>query len=233
MNGKTIALLIFFSGFAYILGIYSHIGYLQVKKLFKKTTKTSKEFKKQKLEVVSQFPINDHLFDVIVKSDMSNYDRDSFGPGITTRTNGNTESPREYVLKRDCQKKEDGSSFIVVDPITHKPTNGRWLCPYTGSIITDPKYIEIDHVVAVGEAWISGAQDWNARQKSQFARDTDNLIAVSAIANREKGPRGIDNWVPTRKPGAYVFKYITVKAKYNLGMSVEEIDTVRKFAKGA
>ena len=64
--------------------------------------------------------------------------------------------------------------------------------PYTGEVITFERgehssAVQIDHVVALSDAWQKGAQQWSAETREQFANDPANLLAVDGPANQQKG----------------------------------------------
>jgi len=76
---------------------------------------------------------------------------------------------------------------------------GRWADAYTGEIVTDPRALDVDHVVSLEDAWESGAWAWTRAARTAYANDLadpDHLIAVSARENRRKGARGPDAWTP-------------------------------------
>ena len=71
-------------------------------------------------------------------------------------------------------------------------TTGRWLAPYSGTIITDPGNLDVDHMIPLANAHESGAWDWLAERKELYANYLDqaeHLIAVTARANRSKGAK--------------------------------------------
>ncbi|MFI1360926.1 DUF1524 domain-containing protein [Streptomyces sp. NPDC020898] len=66
-------------------------------------------------------------------------------------------------------------------------TGGQWLSGYDGQAVTNP---DIDHVVPLRKAWVSGADDWTDDQRALFANDVVvNLVAVSPFSDRSKGDR--------------------------------------------
>ncbi len=76
---------------------------------------------------------------------------------------------------------------------------GEWLAPYSNTIVTDPGKLDVDHMVPLGNAHDSGAWNWSANRKEQYANyleDPQHLIAVTASARRSKGARGPDRWKP-------------------------------------
>lgn len=215
------------------LGFYCYPKYNEVKmKLLNwlKSTPIVRGAKKPKrpvnleIKVVCQYPIDGHNFTVIEKPDIDDYDRDLFNPGTTTRVGREKWSPREQVLIRD--------SLVQVTIRDGKIVAGQWVCPYTGKVFLDPKQIEIDHIVALGESWICGSKKWSSPQRSAFSRDLENLIAVSSTANREKGRNSIERWMPDREDVHlwYIQTWVYIKKKYDLGVSVEEIQFMAKYA---
>ena len=71
-----------------------------------------------------------------------------------------------------------------------------WLDPYTGTTFTSPGELDIDHVVPLADAWVSGVSTWSPEQRVSFANDLDapELVAVSYMVNRSKGDRSPDEW---------------------------------------
>ena len=70
--------------------------------------------------------------------------------------------------------------------------SGYWVCPYTGKVFTDPRKMDIDHMVPLKEAWVSGASEWSKEQRVAFANDLDypdHLVATEASANRKKSAK--------------------------------------------
>ncbi|MBX7084681.1 MAG: hypothetical protein K1X88_36090, partial [Nannocystaceae bacterium] len=98
---------------------------------------------------------------------------------------------------------------------------GRWRCPYTDRTITDPRQLDIDHTVPLAYAHAHGAAGWTRAQRTAYANDLsdpDHLVAVLARANRAKGSRGLDAWLP-EEPGsrcAYVDAWLRIEARWQL-----------------
>ncbi len=192
----------------------------------KPTTKAKPKATAEQLKIVKvgeYGPIDGHTFDVIVKPPIDDYVRELFDHSINQRTNGNW-SAREQVLQRD--------SLVPVTLANGKIVAGQWQCPYTGQTFTSPTQIEIDHIVPLAESWICGAKYWTNKQRSEFSRDLDNLIAVSGTANQQKGRKGPDEWMPavTTSRVWYLQRWVYSKQKYNLGMSEAEILAMAKYS---
>ncbi|WEV64972.1 DUF1524 domain-containing protein [Bifidobacterium sp. ESL0732] len=102
--------------------------------------------------------------------------------------------------------------------------------PYTGKTIyfkqgkkTSDK-VQIDHVVALSNAWQTGAQKISADQRKQMANDPYNLLAVDGDANQQKSDGDAATWLPKNKSYrcSYVSRQIGVKHKYNLWVTKAE-----------
>ena len=128
---------------------------------------------------------------------------------------------REQVLKRDSV------TLPQVDPYKCKVIAGDWVSPYDGARWSDPTDIDIDHVVALKEAWDSGAWAWSAATRNAYANDTSDkrtLLAVTDNVNQQKSDKDPSNWVPPLKSYlcTYLGNWISVKARWNLSMDKSE-----------
>ena len=128
---------------------------------------------------------------------------------------------REQVLKRDSV------TLPQVDPYKCKVVAGDWVSPYDGARWSDPTDIDIDHVVALKEAWDSGAWAWSAATRNAYANDTSDkrtLLAVTDNVNQQKSDKDPSNWVPPLKSYlcTYLGNWISVKARWNLSMDKSE-----------
>lgn len=119
-----------------------------------------------------------------------------------------------------------------VDAYGCKVVEGDWFSEYDGTTHTTPSGLDIDHVVALKEAWDSGAWAWSPAQRQKFANDmTDprSLIAVTAGANRSKSDKDPSNWIPTRQEYVctYIVNWVAIKAHWKLSMDDSEWGRVR------
>lgn len=103
--------------------------------------------------------------------------------------------------------------------------------PYTGATLTfdnlkdlrQAQAIQIDHVVALSEAWVSGAHRWSAELRRSFANDTRNLLAVDGPTNASKGDDDPAAWRPKKSyKCAYATRWIAVKHRYELAVDPSE-----------
>lgn len=88
----------------------------------------------------------------------------------------------------------------------------------------DPSEVDVDHTVALAEAWDSGAHAWSEEQRDKFAADPANLTLLTDNLNASKGDRDIAEWLPPYEPHVdeYVLAYVGVKAAYGLTVDPAE-----------
>ncbi|MRH28108.1 DUF1524 domain-containing protein [Microbacterium sp. SYP-A9085] len=106
--------------------------------------------------------------------------------------------------------------------------------PYTGKKIsfvrgqTTSSAVQIDHVVALMDAWQSGAQQIGQARREALANDPLNLLAVDGPSNEQKGAGNAATWLPPVKGYrcAYLARQITVKAAYTLWVTQPEHDAM-------
>jgi len=104
--------------------------------------------------------------------------------------------------------------------------------PYTGRtirfVIGGRSEIDVDHVVALADAWQKGAATWQPATRVAFANDPLALLAVDAGTNRSKGDGDAATWLPPNRSYrcAYVARQVAVKAKYTLWVTAAERDAM-------
>lgn len=136
---------------------------------------------------------------------------------------------RNYILGRDLK------DIVYVDG-TCKVQSGSLADPYTGKTIyftrgTDTSDdVQIDHVVALGDAWQKGAQNLSAAERYALANDPLELLAVDGKTNQAKGDADAASWLPPNKSYrcTYVARQIAVKTKYGLWVTQAEYATMAK-----
>ncbi len=111
--------------------------------------------------------------------------------------------------------------------------------PYTASTIDfvrgpESAKVQIDHVVALNDAWQKGAQQLSVQQRTAFANDPLNLLAVDGPANQQKGAGDAATWLPANKGYRceYVARQISVKATYALWVTQAEHDAMARVLAG-
>ncbi len=92
------------------------------------------------------------------------------------------------------------------------------------------KGIQIDHVVALSDAWQKGAQYFDYGKRHQLAIDPLNLLAVDSSANQQKSDGDAATWLPPNKAFRcqYVARQISVKYKYGLWITEAERDAMNQ-----
>jgi 5-methylcytosine-specific restriction endonuclease McrA len=140
----------------------------------------------------------------------------------------------------DCQDARDevliAESLVPVEffsDLKCDVTRGKWICPYTGRTFTGSGDLDIDHVVPLKNAHVSGAWAWTRERREEFANelaDPAHLVAVEARANRSKGDRGPEDWLPAESVCEYVSSWIAIKRRWALSMSEREAAAVRRVA---
>lgn len=157
------------------------------------------------------------------------YERTQFGDGWLLV--GSCDM-RNIILNRDLM---DAS---VND--TCKVTSGVLADPYTGTTITFTRgkdtsdIVQIDHVVALSNAWQTGAQQLSVEQRIAFANDPLELLAVDGSANQAKGDGDAATWLPANKSFRcqYVARQIAVKYKYSLWVTGPEKEAMLRVLEG-
>jgi hypothetical protein len=149
------------------------------------------------------------------------YDRDLFSDGWGNISGCDV---RNFILRRDLTSItwRSGENCMVA--------TGRLTDPYTGKAIKFVRgvktslAVQIDHVVAVSDAWQKGAQQISPQARYSFYNDPLNLLAVDGPTNSAKGDSDAATWLPPNKSYrcAYVARQVAVKAKYKLWVTSAE-----------
>lgn len=164
------------------------------------------------------------------------YDRERYFGGWASNGCGSA-TTRDTILARDLKGAVENPRCQV--------TSGTLTDPYTGRTIqfrrgrNTSSAVQIDHVVALLDAWESGARDWDQTKRVQYANSTDVLLASDGPANMAKGS-GLDVngtalyrsqnsgapdvWMPDNKAYRcdYMAKRATIKSKWGLTMTPRE-----------
>jgi hypothetical protein len=158
-----------------------------------------------------------------------NYERSAFGQAwLDVDRNGC--DTRNDILRRDL----GGAQFT--EGSRCRVAGGQFHEPYTGAAVTftrgaeSSKAVQIDHVVALGDAWQKGAQLLTPQQRQSLANDPLNLVAADGPANQEKSASDAGSWLPKNKAFRchYVARQISVKAAYTLWVTQAEKDAMKR-----
>jgi hypothetical protein len=169
------------------------------------------------------------LGELRVESEASgaDYDRELFGDWRTV--DGCT--TRERVLI------EESLSPAQVDPFGCKVVAGDWVSVYDGVETSDPTDLEIDHVVPVREAWVSGASGWGEERRGAFYNDVGfegSLVAVSSASNQAKGASDPSDWRTPRAEARcrYAWDWVQVKLRWDLSADEAEVAALEEMLAG-
>lgn len=156
------------------------------------------------------------------------YTRDEFGPAWAD-TNRNGCDTRNDILARDLAGEtfKAGTNNCVV-------TSGTLADKYTGTTINfvrgqdTSSDVQIDHLVALSDAWQKGAQQLSVDQRKELANDPLNLMAADGPTNSAKGDKDAATWLPPNRSFRceYVARQTAVKAKYSLWVTQAEHDAI-------
>ncbi|TQM80677.1 uncharacterized protein DUF1524 [Saccharothrix saharensis] len=150
---------------------------------------------------------------------MAGYSRDRF-PHWSSQGQGC--DTRDVVLQRQGADVRTGERCKI--------TSGTWTSAYDGKVVADPGELDIDHTVALAEAWRSGADKWTDEQREKFANDLGGLqlIAVTASSNRAKGDQDAAKWKPPVQSYwcTYARAVVSVKTLYALTVDEAERDAL-------
>ena len=158
---------------------------------------------------------------------LTGYDRAAFGqPWADADRNGC--DTRNDVLRRD-----------LTDVVTRAGTHGCVVVrgtlqdPYTGAVVPHVRgggRVEVDHVVALADAWQEGASTWPWARRVALANDPLDLLATTTATNRSKGSGDAATWLPPLQTArcAFAARQVAVKVKYALGVTGPERDALRR-----
>ncbi|MEU7292436.1 HNH endonuclease family protein [Streptomyces exfoliatus] len=154
------------------------------------------------------------------------YEREKFGRAWVD-VDGNGCGTRDDILKRDLDRVRfsDGHCKVASGTLADDP--------YTGTsvaFVRGRSKVDIDHVVALSDAWQKGAQKWDPGTRRRFANDPLNLLAVDSATNRRKSDGDAATWLPPNKAYRcpYVARQIAVKQKYGVWVTRGERDAMKR-----
>ena len=153
------------------------------------------------------------------------YSRDQFGQRWKDIDKNGCDQ-RNDVLQRDLHKIDAPKGCKVLSGVLEDPYTGTTINFLRGQDTS--AMVQIDHVVAMADAWQKGAQQLSAERREQFANDPLNLLAVDGPANQQKGAGDAATWLPANKAFRcqYVSIQIQVKAEYQLWITPAEHDAM-------
>ncbi len=151
------------------------------------------------------------------------YERDEFGSGWIDVDRNGCDTRNDELQLRLTSVEMDGDCIVL---------SGTLDDPFTGASIVFERggasEVDIDHLVALSDAWQKGAAQWEYAKRVAFANDPLNLEPVDSSANREKGDSDAASWLPANKSYrcTYVARQVAVKTKYEVWVTQAEQDAM-------
>lgn len=171
------------------------------------------------------------------RAPMTGYEREEFGQAwsddVTVDFGHNGCDTRNDILHRDLDPeslvlKEGTHDCVALAGTLHDPYSGQDIEFQRGAQTS--RAVQIDHVVALADAWQKGAQQWSPEKRRNFANDPRNLLAVDGPLNQQKGAGDAATWLPPNKGFRceYSRRIVEVKAAYELWVTEAEKDALSR-----
>lgn len=158
------------------------------------------------------------------------YARDQFGTAWKDVDRNGCDT-RNDILNRDLTSKTykvNSEDCVVLTGILIDPYSGETISFLRG--VTTSSDVQIDHVVALSNAWQTGAFKLTIEKRTAFANDPLNLLAAKGRLNSQKGDGDAATWLPPKKSYrcSYVARQVAVKFKYGLWLTAPEKAAILK-----
>ncbi|MGP3938375.1 HNH endonuclease family protein [Streptomyces sp. 6N106] len=164
----------------------------------------------------------------VAAEDRTGYQRTAFKHWVDADTDGcNT---RQEVLIGEAIEPPAVSGRCTI-------SGGIWHSYYDDTDVQGARGLDIDHMVPLAEAWDSGASDWSAQERQDYANDVGDmrsLAAVNARENRSKADQDPNQWLPS-DPGAlcrYIEEWTVVKSRWGLSADPGEVTALSDLVAG-
>ena len=162
------------------------------------------------------------------KAPATGYDREARFGTAWLDVDHNGCDTRNDVLARDLTELERQGPCKVL--------RGTLVSPYTGERVDFVRgnrtstLVQVDHVVALENAWRTGAQQLSQSEREALANDPVNLFAVDGHSNAQKRSGDAATWLPadTAFRCTYVEHQVTVKTTYRLWVAPAERDAMAR-----
>jgi hypothetical protein len=156
------------------------------------------------------------------------YSRDQFGQAWADVDHNGCDT-RNDILARDLTGetfKPGTHDCVVLTGTLADPYSGTTMQFVRGTRTSDD--VQIDHVVALSDAWQKGAQSWDTVRRTAFANDPLNLLAVQGTLNMQKSDGDAATWLPPNRSYRcdYVARQVAVKVTYGLWVTQAEKDAM-------
>jgi hypothetical protein len=156
------------------------------------------------------------------------YSRSAFGPAWADVDRNGCDT-RNDILKRDLTQvtfRAKTRDCVVESGVLADPFSGENINFQRGEKTS--ALVQIDHVVALSNAWQTGIFKSDLATRKNFANDPLNLLAVKGSLNSQKGDGDAATWLPPDKQFRcdYVSRQVEVKVKYGLWLTRAERDAI-------
>lgn len=151
-----------------------------------------------------------------------------FGGWVKNKKSGDCYNTRNKVLVRENKgvlKLKDSNKCSV--------ESGKWIDPYSGKEMTDAQAeIQIDHMVPLKEAYISGAHKWTFKERCLYGNYLgyrNHLVAVSGEENNQKSASTPEDYMPADKTYycQYLKDWLAIKSIWGLSLVPEEVKAIK------
>lgn len=158
------------------------------------------------------------------RAPQTGYAREQFGNGWAQNAGCDT---RNIILNRDLNNVKSSNKCEVVSGELNDPYTGKVIIFNRGGETSDD--VQIDHVVALSDAWQKGARQLTKARRVELANDPLELLAVDGEANLTKSNSDAASWLPPYKPFRcqYVARQVAVKVKYGLWITEAESNSIK------
>ena len=153
------------------------------------------------------------------------YERELFGAGWMDADGDGQDTRAEVLIRYHLKNK---APLVFRSEQERRVESGHWKCRFTGEVFTDAGDLDIDHIVPLKNAWVSGANEWTLKRREQYSngygikgrRQRSWLVPVCASANRSKGSRSPDEWMPENVNYQVRYAALWIRTKKHWGLSV-------------
>ena len=172
-----------------------------------------------------------HDYDPAVAWCNEDYERKAFGYGWKDYDKDGEDTRAEVLIAYH----RPGRKKVEVEFDGNRVVSGRWLCRWSGDTVTNARDLDIDHLVPLKEAWVSGACMWDKEKRERYANGQGIrtlrrgwLVPALAGLNRSKGARRPDEWMPPNEHHHlwYAAEWIEAKHYWKLGIQQTERDAL-------
>ena len=162
------------------------------------------------------------------------YERRNFGWGWKDFDGDGEDTRAEILIAFHRPGKEKVP--LVMDDDGDRVVSGRWLCRWSEEWVTDAGDLDIDHLVPLKEAWVSGACQWDKEKRERYSNGQGIrtlrrgwLVPALSGLNRSKGAKRPDEWMPPNEHHHLWYAAEWIEAKHYWKLSIQATERVALF----